>query len=193
MLASLDYAKPLQVQDEFVSLLDLLRREGVRSYLEIGARYGGSFEGVMMRLPEGSTGVAVDFPGGNFGDDESPPILLAAIKRLKAKRRNVSCIFGPSTAPEVYERVKAQAPYDAVFIDGDHRYEAVKRDFELYAPLGRIVILHDIAAPASVASRTGVRVEVPKFWAEIRDKWPNRELVEPGTLMGIGIVFREPR
>jgi len=189
--ASLTFAKPLQHEGELAGLLALLTERRVRSYLEIGARYGGSFEQVMMTLPVGSTGLCVDFPGGNFGDDGSTAILLEALKRVRRSGRDANCIFGPSAAPEVVERVKRLAPFDAVLIDGDHRYEAVKRDFELYAPLARIVILHDIAAPSHVASRTGVPVEVPRLWAEVKDNYPSIEITDPGTLMGIGVLFRD--
>lgn len=191
-LASLDYAKPLQEPDELVALADLLRNKGVRSYLEIGVRYGGSFEAILTRLDR-PRGVAIDFPGGSFGDKYSVPILLSTIKRLQRNGVDIpDYIFGPSSAPEVVARAKAHGPYDAVMIDGDHSYEAVKRDFELYAPLGRIVILHDIAAPDHVASRDGHKVEVPRFWNEIKDQYPHRvEICAPNTLMGIGVIFRD--
>lgn len=40
-------------------------------------------------------------------------------------------------------------PIDILFIDGDHSYEAVKRDYEIYAPLTRhIVAFHDIRSIA---------------------------------------------
>jgi hypothetical protein len=90
----------------------------------------------------------------------------------------------------VVERVTAMGPYDAVLIDGDHAYEAVKRDFELYAPMARIVVLHDIAAPAHVASRTGCPVEVPRFWNEIKGSYAHTEIVTADSLMGIGVIFR---
>lgn len=190
MLASLDYAKPLQVEGELAVLLDLLREWRVRSYLEVGSRYGGSFEQVMMALPAGSRGLAVDFPGGHFGDIGSVPILLEALRRLRAAGRDVGAVFGPSTAAEVVERARAQAPYDAVFIDADHSYAAVKRDFELYAPMARtVVVLHDIAAPVGHTSRLGLPVEVPRFWREIKDGYVHIEIIEPNSAMGIGILL----
>jgi predicted O-methyltransferase YrrM len=192
MLATLDYAKPLQVEDELAAFVGALRRLRVRSYLEIGTRYGGSFEAVMSALPLSSTGVAVDFPGGGFGDSESAPILFATLARLRARGQDVDCILGPSAAPEVVARAAQAAPFDAIFIDADHSYEAVKRDFQLYAPMAaKAVILHDIAAPPGHTSTRGLPVEVPVFWEEIRPRYRHLEIVAPGSVMGLGILFLE--
>lgn len=189
-LASLDYAKPLQDPAELVSLIALLKRENVRNYLEIGVRYGGSFEGVLMALGPQSSGVAIDFPGHHFGDKHSVPILLSTIARLKRNGRLVEdVIFGPSAAPEVVDRAGAAGPYDAVLIDGDHSYDAVKRDFELYAPMARLVILHDIAAGERSRSKDGRAVEVEPFWHEIRGRYKHIEIVAPNSLMGVGVLW----
>lgn len=197
--ASLTFAKPLQVEEELVELIDLLTKENVRSYLEVGSRFGGSFERIMTALlhhgmqnliPSLPFGLSVDFPGSNFGDSSSAPILLAALARLDAIGCKVECVFGPSAASEVVERVRHHAPFDAVMIDADHRYEGVKRDFEIYASMGRIIILHDIAAPPGHTSKTGAKVEVPKLWNEIKHGYRHVEIVAPGSDMGIGVLFR---
>jgi|SRR5581483_4569113 len=189
-IANESYAKPLQHPDELDRLIEVFQREGVRSYLEIGARYGGSFERIMQALPMGSRGVAVDFPGGPFGDDGSTAILLAALKRLKSIGRDVSAVFGPSSAAEVIKRVSEHAPYHAVVIDADHSYEAVKRDFLFYSPMARMVVLHDIAAPSEVQSHDGLSVDVPRLWQEIKRKYRHEEIITEDSLMGIGILYR---
>lgn len=189
--ASLAYAKPLQHDEELSGLVDLLRAENVRSYLEIGTRYGGTFETVMRALPRESRGTAIDFPGGAFGDKESVPILLAAIKRLRASGRTIDYVFGPSDYDEVRRRAAANAPYDAILIDGDHAYDAVRRDFEAYAPMGRIIILHDIVAPADLRSHDGRPVEVPRLWREIKDGYRHQEILAPDSVMGIGVIWRD--
>jgi predicted O-methyltransferase YrrM len=191
-VATLAYAKPLQHEDELESLIDLFQTAGVRSYLEIGARYGGSFERLMESLPKGSRGVAVDFPGGAFGDEESAPILCSALRRLKFKGYLVKSVFGPSQAPEVIDRVRRLAPFDAVLLDADHSYESIKRDFEVYAPMSKLVIVHDVSAPESVRSKDGRPVEVPQFWQEIKTSYPHWEISRNESLMGIGVLYWRP-
>lgn len=193
MLASLDYAKPIQDEDELDQLIHLFQEHRVTSYLEIGSRYGGSFERVMMALPKGSLGVAIDFPGGPFGDHKSAPILLAAIDRINKSGREAFYIFGPSAAPEVVKRATLLAPtnakYDAVLIDGDHSYGAVKNDFFLYGQMARFIAVHDIAATDAAQSRTGLPVEVPRFWNEVKDRFPHQEFITRDSIMGIGVVL----
>lgn len=190
-LASLNYAKPLQVESELSQLVQLLQVEGVTSYLEIGSRYGGSLEIIMSGLPAGSRAMCIDLPGGPFGDNGSKTILLSAAARLRQRGYAIDVMFADSRGKDAMRRAFDAAPFDALMIDGDHAYEAVKSDFLRYGSLARIVILHDIAAPEGVQSRDGRPVEVPRLWRELKEKYRHVEIVAPDTLMGIGIIWRD--
>jgi Methyltransferase domain len=189
-------AASLQVPQELGDFLEFVRTENVRSYLEIGCRYGGTFGAVMRMLPKGSVGIAVDFPGGRFGDPNSPLHLLGTLMRLRDEGYAVDAVFGPSGAPEVFQRVFEQfgrTSLDLVLIDGDHAYHAVKRDFEMYAPLGHIVALHDIAAPDGFINRAGLQIDVGTYWRNdlLKRRFPRYcEIKTPGSEMGIGIIWR---
>jgi cephalosporin hydroxylase len=192
-VSSPEHPACLQDAAEIEQFIALLVKRDVRSYLEIGARYGGTFERVMSALPKGSVGVAIDFPGADFGDERSAEDLVAVTRRLRLKGYDARCVFGPSTSPLVYQRARQRTgtPYDAILIDGDHSYEGAKADWHLYGPMGRLVAFHDIAAPEGFANRAGCPVEVARLWNEITTAWPHVQIVSPGSLMGIGVLFNE--
>jgi len=75
-----------------------------------------------------------------------------------------------------------------LFIDGDHSYDGVKSDFEMYSPLVReagIVAFHDIAN-----ARTDYGVG--RFWNEARNSFKYREIVNPSAAqaLGIGVLWK---
>lgn len=176
-----------QRADELLPFIELLKAEGVRSYLEIGARHGDTFDMVARSLPVGSRVVAVDLGGGAWGTPKSVPVLKEAIAGLTDYDAHV--IFGDSTIRRVIEAVKALGPFDAILIDGDHRYDGVRKDWLNYGPMGRLVAFHDIVGEGQT-TRDGVHpVEVPRLWAEIREPG-SVEFVGEGSAMGIGVMRR---
>ena len=95
-------------------------------------------------------------------------------------------IIGNSHTEDIFNKVKEQfnKPIDILFIDGDHKYCGVKKDFEMYVPLvkkGGLILMHD-----TCNNREGVK----DFWKEI--KYPKVNL-EYGTaaydiVPGLGII-----
>lgn len=111
-------------------------------------------------------------------DQNGPWVVPQGVKLIKAQ------------SADAYPLVKDQH-FDLVIIDADHHYTAVKRDYELYAPLGHVVMLHDIAGLRDCA---GAR----QLWQEIayaKNKKKRRnffECVVPGEQgAGIGWVINE--
>ena len=77
---------------------------------------------------------------------------------------------GNSQTEEMRNKVKDFCPqYDFIFIDGDHSYDGVKRDFELYkdlvSPRG-FVVFHDID-PNHVFKGNLGGGDVWKFWQDL--------------------------
>lgn len=78
---------------------------------------------------------------------------------------------------------------DFVFIDGDHTYLGVKKDFEMYGPLvrdGGIIAFHDIVKfpPKEIYE------QVNQFWSEIREQYDSFEIIEriDQGWGGIGVI-----
>ena len=72
---------------------------------------------------------------------------------------------------------------DLLFIDGDHSYEGVKNDFELYSSLVKengLICFHDI-----IPSSWGFGV--PRFWNEIKMRYEHIEIIESQNQDGFGI------
>lgn len=89
----------------------------------------------------------------------------------KSKRRGEPDILGDIHDPMIIELLTnklRERPINILFIDANHSYEAVKQDFEIYAPLcSDIIVLHDIE---TCRYQGGRRNEVWKFWDELKKK-----------------------
>lgn len=177
-----------QNEQEFAWFIELLRAEKVRSYLEIGSRYGGSFWRVATALPNGARMIAVDFPNSMGGRNDSKESLSACVAELRACGYDAGAIFGDSTDPTVVELVRAHAPFDACFIDANHGLEYVTADWKNYGPMARIVAFHDIKWRRK-DEWCGKRIEVPIFWAEIKQQYPHAEMGLERKNNGIGVLW----
>lgn len=175
-----------QDPDELKAFCALIKEMRAERYLEIGARCGDTFFEVVRSMPEQSTAVAVDLPAANWGRKGSFSYLQKCVDALSGTY-DVHVIRGHSQHPETIAKIKKHAPYDVVFIDADHLYEAVKADWEVYRQMARVVAFHDIAGEG--VKKNKMQVEVPKLWKEIKQKHEHKEIISEGSLFGIGVVW----
>lgn len=176
---------------ELRAFIQLIVERGARRYLEIGAREGDTFHEVMMSLPKGATGVAVDLPGGLWGKDSTRHQLPAAVEDVTKNSRKASFLFGDSSTDATRRLIVGRGPYDAILIDGDHTYSGVLADWRAFGGMAPIVAFHDIVGAGQSERVTGREVEVPRLWAEIKASGLRTvEFVAPGSKMGIGVVLQ---
>lgn len=178
--------KLLQREEEFAWFVGLLQSEGVRSYLEIGSKFGASLDRIARSMPKGSKVVSVDLPGEGEG---SRVCLSDVIAKLRKDGYEARIIWGDSTYPGVINRVKELAPFDCVFIDANHTLPYVTKDWENYGPLGRIVAFHDISYRPK-PNMQPKPIEVHKLWNEIKTGYRHEECCLDGPFNGIGVLWR---
>jgi predicted O-methyltransferase YrrM len=152
------------------------------SILEIGSRYGEALE-LMARRMKGKKVVSVDLPGVQpWGYPDSEYSLRQKMYALAADGFDAHLFLADSTDPDTVEVVKKHAPFDLVFIDGDHRYEGVKTDWLNYGPMGKVIVFHDVVRHPDGAKNAP---QVWKLWEEIEGN--KSTYIAPDSLMGLGV------
>jgi cephalosporin hydroxylase len=182
----IDGHKLLQYPGELEELIVIFTNNGVKSYLEIGCKYGGSLWQVGRSLPQGSTIVGVDLM-------QYPDIytrLQDAAAHLTGQ--HVHLIKGDSTNRDIINRVEKLGPFDACLIDGNHTLPYVKKDWENYGPMCRLVAFHDINwfRPPGHAEQIKYNISVPQFWNKIKIDYRHVEIKKDKQDNGIGVLWR---
>lgn len=182
----------LQDRGEFSEFINVMKAEGIKSYLEIGSKHGGTLWAMTTEvLPIGGLAVSVDLPHGDTSFKESQPHLEACVSELN-RRGYHSCLFiGDSTDPKIIDGVSSLAPFDLVFIDANHTEPYVRQDWKNYGKFGRIVAFHDIGWIPRPEPSKKMPIEVPKVWAELKEQFPHHlEIKNCLRDNGIGILWR---
>jgi cephalosporin hydroxylase len=113
------------------------------------------------------------------------------LKLLAPPKQRLHFFDMPSYSARTVERMAKLLngrTIDALFIDGDHRYEGVKQDFLSYSPFvkeGGLILFHDIVEDRG--RRGAWAGGVPKLWRELSPYYPHNEFVHSRDQEGFGI------
>lgn len=170
-----------QIPEEFAKLLLFLKKLKNKSYLELGIGHGGSFFLTSLFQLNLETCHAVD----NCEYQKNIPQFKNQHISIKNKIKYLSQIkqidninFFNNTTDNFFKL--NNTTYDIIFIDADHSYKGVKKDFENSIKIlneNGYIIFHDIA---------NVSVGVKKLWDELDNSKKIKEFIYSSNC-GIGI------
>jgi predicted O-methyltransferase YrrM len=187
VLASRDFWA-LQRAREITALLEEVAARRPRAVCEIGGANGGTLALFCQVAADDAILVSIDLA-------YTWPRRLAC-RRFARARQRVRCVRADSHLEDTRERllrVLEGRRLDLLLVDGDHSFDGVRLDYEMYGPLvrpGGLIAFHDV-----VADHTGrfgrptdaVAGEVPQFWETLRNATGARELIEDREQDGCGI------
>ena len=178
-----------QIVEEINGLLSLLAKTRPRNVLEIGSEKGGTLYLFTKVADATATLVSAD-------------LKIANQKLFSSFARNKQRVYpmqGNSQEAVTIEAIRKRFPagVDFLFLDGDHSYDGVKKDFQNYSPLvneGGLIAFHDIVEDND--TRFGVVTGgwsggVPRFWQEIKTHYRYVEFIQSSDQdgLGIGVIF----
>lgn len=176
----------IQNHSEILEASEFFKSLNVKNFMEIGTDQGGTFA-IWSKLSDDGIRISVDMPHGRFGSyhyDE-----YKRDEYLKSLGSDVTMLWGSSHDYKMLEEVESiigDELLDFLFIDGDHVYEGVKQDYEMYKHLvkpGGWIGFHDIK-DTEFHREANCRVDI--LWNEL--KGTKKEFLDHSSCYG-GIGF----
>lgn len=182
--------RPFQIRSEIIRLLEIVKAKKPRTILEIGTAKGGTLFLFSKVAQEGARILSLDMPGLP-GEVFFRKWRANFFRSFGEEKTKIMLYWLNSHSNKSFERIKSaigKEMLDVLFIDGDHSYEGVRKDFEMYSKLvkpGGIVAMHDIVKHPPEA-----KCDVDLFFHELEKKYNTERIVEDEDQGwgGIGII-----
>lgn len=181
---------PVQIREEILNLLTLLNKEKPKTILEIGTARGGTLFLFSRIASEDAVLVSIDLPNVSFsgGYHWWQRSLYESFALPKQEIHLIRKDSHDEKTLDVVKNIFDGKKVDFLFIDGDHSYEGIKRDFEMYSSLVRkngTIAFHDI-----VVHPPEIDCGVNRLWDELKSKYEHKEFVKNWDQKhaGIGVI-----
>lgn len=176
----------VQNREEITWLAEEVKKTEPKNILEIGTERGGSMY-IWDKIAYRGKRISVD-----MCDRHTKTFRELAFKKV-GTFNNIKFIEGDSHKKEIFDKVVEElggAKVDFLFLDGDHSYEGVKQDFEMYSPLvrdGGLIGFHDVIE-SDENKRTNTLVY--KFWQELPQGKRREKIVGGKDIFGVGLYTK---
>jgi len=177
-----------QIRSEFLELARMVKEQNCKYIMEIGTYRGGTLFVFSQLADPHATVISLDFHFSFFGKVYGA-LQKGLLRKFVRNGKSLFLLRQNSHLPETLKVVRdilQGHELDFLFIDGDHTYEGVREDFNMYAPLvreGGLIAFHDVA-------ESGGSREVNRLWEELKLKYKHEEFIhQTGSgAMGIGVL-----
>lgn len=185
---------PRQDRQEIKELLSLLAQRDINIMLEIGTAEGGTLFLFTRIASSKAKIISLDLPIAPFGGgyQNLPSARTPLFSNFAQKGQRIFLVRANSHSNSSMSTIKSilkDQKLDFLFIDGDHTYEGVKLDFQMYRQLVKengVIAFHDIVSgpPNNVGG-------VPKFWNKTKHNFEYVEIVNNWNKKwgGIGVLY----
>jgi len=177
-----------QVQSEIMALYDRVASEKPEIVCEIGTFKGGTLYLWTQAAADDALIISMDLPPGL--KNKFTPDRQSFYHSFSKKKQFVCCLPGNSHDNDTKEKLKTilgGRRIDFLFIDGDHSYEGVRMDFEMYSTMvknGGLIAFHDILPRKGLEN-----IQVYRLWRELIHQYEYCEYIDKERKkIGIGLI-----
>lgn len=178
----------MQILSEIESLQDDVDNINPKIIVEIGTSYGGTLSR-WFEIDSVETIISIDLVNGIHGGkgcENRLDLLTDSLLQSNKTNKNFYAVNGDSTEEStinLVQRILEDNKVDFLFIDGDHTFEGVQKDFNNYKKFlrsGSLVGFHDIIDSDFHRNNN---CYVSTFWNSIKEKYQYKEFIYTDQLM----------